>query len=34
MRSEMKILFKNLYAEKIVISITFHTVDPTFETKY
>ena len=33
MRSEMKILFKNLYAEQILVSIAFNTVDPTFETK-
>ena len=29
----MKILFKNLYAEHILVSIAFHTVDPTFGTK-
>ena len=33
MRSEMKILFKNPYAEQILVSIAFHTVDPTFGTK-
>ena len=33
MRSEIKILFKNLYAEHILVSIVFHTMDPTFETK-
>ena len=33
MRSEMNILFKNLYAEQILVSIAFHTVDPTFGTK-
>ena len=33
MRSEIKILFKNLYAEYILVSTVFHTVDPTFETK-
>ena len=31
--SEMNILFKNLYAEQILVSIAFHTVDPTFGTK-
>ena len=34
MRSEMKILFRNLYAEQILGSIAFHTVDPNFGTKY
>ena len=29
----MKILFKNLYAEKMLVSIAFHTVDPMFGTK-
>ena len=29
----MKILFKNLYAEQILVSVAFHTVDPTFGTK-
>ena len=33
MRSEMKILFKNIYAEQIFVSIAFHTVDPIFGTK-
>ena len=33
MRSEMKIPFKNLYAEQILISIAFHTMDPTFGKK-
>ena len=33
MRSEMNILFRNLYAEQILVSIAFHTVDPTFGTK-
>ena len=33
MRSEMKILFKNLYAEHILASIAFHTVDYTIGTK-
>ena len=33
MRSEMKILFKNLYVEQILVSIAFHTVDPSFGTK-
>ena len=33
MRSEMNILFRNLYAEQILVSIAFHTVDPTFATK-
>ena len=33
MRSEMNILFKNLYVEQILVSIAFHTVDPTFGTK-
>ena len=32
MSSEMNILFKNLY-EHILVTITFHTVDPTFGTK-
>ena len=30
MDSEMKIMFKNLYVEQILISIAFHTVDPIF----
>ena len=33
MGSEMKILFKNLYNEQILVSIAFHGVDPTFGTK-
>ena len=33
MRSEMNILFRNLYAEQILVSIEFHNVDPTFGTK-
>ena len=33
MRFEMNILFKNLYAEQILVSIAFHTMDPTFGTK-
>ena len=33
MRSEMKILFKKLYAEQFLVSIAFHTVEPTFGTK-
>ena len=33
MRSEIKILFKNLYAEQILASIAFHTVDSIFGTK-
>ena len=33
MHSEMKILFKNLYSEQILVSIAFPTMDPTFETK-
>ena len=33
MRSNMKILFKNLYAKQILVSSTFYNVDPTFETK-
>ena len=33
MRFEMNILFKNLYAQQILVSIAFHTVDPTFEGK-
>ena len=32
MRSEMKILFKNLYAEQILVSIAFHTIDQIFGT--
>ena len=32
--SKMKILFKNLYAEQILASIAFHTVDPIFGTKW
>ena len=34
MLSEMKILFKNHYVEQILVSVAFHTVDPTFGTKY
>ena len=30
---KMNILFKNLYVEQILVSIAFHTVDPTFGTK-
>ena len=26
-------LFKNLYVEQILVSIAFHTMDPTFGTK-
>ena len=33
MRTEMKILFKNLYAEQILVGIAFNNVDPTFGTK-
>ena len=33
MSSEMKILFKNLHAEQILVSNAFHTVDLTFGTK-
>ena len=33
MRSEMNSLFKNLYVEQILVSIAFHTVDPTSGTK-
>ena len=33
MRSEMNILFKNLYAEQTLVSIAFDTVDPTFGNK-
>ena len=33
MRSEMKILFKNLYAEQILVSIAFRTVHLIFGTK-
>ena len=33
MRSKMNILFKSLYAEQILVSITFHTMDPTFGRK-
>ena len=33
MRSEMKILLKNLYVEQLLVSIAFHTVNPTFGTK-
>ena len=29
----MNILFKNIYVEQILVSIAFHTVDPTFGTK-
>ena len=32
MRSEMKILFKSLHAEQILVSVAFHTVGPTFGT--
>ena len=31
MRSEMKILFKKLYAEQILVSIAFHTADQAFK---
>ena len=31
MSSKMNILFKNLYAEQILVGIAFHTVDPTLE---
>ena len=34
MPSEMKILFKNLYVEQILVSIAFNTVNPAFGTKY
>ena len=30
MRSEMKIIFKNLYVEQILIRIAFPSVDPIF----
>ena len=33
MRSEVIILFKNLYAEQILVSIAFDTVEPIFGTK-
>ena len=33
MHSEMKNLFKNVYAKQILVSIAFHNVDPTFGTK-
>ena len=33
MRSEMKILFMSLYVKKIIFSIAFHIVDPTFRTE-
>ena len=33
MRSEMKILFKKLHVEQILVSIAFHTMNPTFGTK-
>ena len=33
MRSEVKILFKNFYAEQILVSTAFHNVDPIFGTK-
>ena len=33
MRSEMKILFENLFAEQILVSIAFHTIDLTSGTK-
>ena len=31
MGSEMKILFKNLYAKQILVGPAFHTVDATFK---
>ena len=31
MGSEMKILFKNLYAKQILVGAAFHTVDATFK---
>ena len=33
MHCEMNILFKNLYAEQILVSIAFHTMDPTLGKK-
>ena len=33
MRSKMKILFKNLYTEQILVTIAFHTMGPTFGRK-
>ena len=33
MHSEMKIIFKNLYAEQILAIIAFHTMDPILRTK-
>ena len=33
MHSKMKLLFKILYAKKILVSIAFHTEDPIFGTK-
>ena len=30
---EIKVLFKNLYAEQILVSIEFHTMDPIFGTE-
>ena len=33
MRFEMKILFKNPYADQILVITAFHTVDPTLGTK-
>ena len=33
MRSEMKIIFKNLYLEQILVSIAFHSLDLAFGTK-
>ena len=32
-RLELKILFQNLDAKQVLVSIAFHTADPTFETK-
>ena len=31
MRSDMNILFKNLYAEQVLVSIAFQTVGPPLE---
>ena len=33
MRGEMKILFKKPYAEKMLVSILFHTINSIFGTK-
>ena len=30
----MKIIFKKLYAQQILVSIAFHTMDLTFGTKF